>query len=54
MFSEGILCIKKDITITPTTQTQSRILISDITEKLSVISKGRESSCTAVIEVFRK
>lgn len=53
-FSESIPPVK-DRTIVPITQTQSRILISDITEHLSVISKGRESPCTTVIgDVFGK
>lgn len=43
MFSESIRSVKKDRMIIPTIQTQSRISISDITEQLSVISKGRDS-----------
>lgn len=55
VFSESIPSIKKDRMITPITQTQSRILVSDVTEQLSVILKGRGSSCPVVIgEVFRK
>ena len=55
MVSECILSVKKDQMIIPINQTQSRILMSGITEQLNVISKRRESSCPFVIqEVFRK